>query len=147
MRVISKDCEFAEEDNMIRDKIVFRVFDRKVQECMLHNSNLSLKDAIDLCCATELSQSQLADIHKQEAIGLHEMAKEKANDCTVYRESGHSAQKCPKRKSMRSDIQCFRCKGHGHISSVCPSGSTQGTPHTIFQGTLQQAQRGGSYLK
>ena len=49
MRVIAKDCEFAEEDNMIRDKIVFGVYDKKVQERMLRNSNLSLKDAIDLC--------------------------------------------------------------------------------------------------
>ena len=41
MRVIAKDCEFAEEDNMIRDKIVFGVFDKKVLERMLRNSNLS----------------------------------------------------------------------------------------------------------
>lgn len=27
LRIIAKDCEFAEEDNMIRDMIVFRVFD------------------------------------------------------------------------------------------------------------------------
>ena len=71
-----------------------------------------------MCRAAELSQSQLADIHKQEEIGLHEMAKEKAGDCTVCGESGHSAQECPTRKSMWSDIQCYRCKDYGHISSV-----------------------------
>ena len=38
---IVKDCEVAEEDNMIRDKIVFGVFDKKVLERMLRNSNLS----------------------------------------------------------------------------------------------------------
>ena len=103
MCVIVKDCEFAEEDNMIRDKIVFRVFGKKVQERMLRNSNLSLKDAIDLCRAVDLSQSQLADIRKQEEIGLHEMKKEKADDCTLSGESGHSAKECPKRKSMRPE--------------------------------------------
>ena len=92
MCVIVKDCEFAEEDNMIRDKIVFGVFDKKVQEHMLRNSNLSLKDAIDLCRAAELSQSQLTDICKQEDIGLIEMAKEKAGDWTLRGESGHIAQ-------------------------------------------------------
>ena len=76
---------------MIRDKTVFGLFDKKVQDRMLRNSNLSLKDVIDLCRAAELSQSQLADIPKQEEIGLHEMAKDKAGDCTVCRESGHSA--------------------------------------------------------
>ena len=88
---------------MIRDKIVFGVYDKKVQERMLRNSNLSLKDAIDLCRAAELSQSQLADIRKQEEIGLHEMRKEKAGDCTVCGESGHCAQECLTRKSMRID--------------------------------------------
>ena len=123
MCVIAKDCEFAEEDNMMRDKIVFGVFNKRVQECMLRNSNLSLEDAIDLFPAAELSQCQLADIRKQEEIGSHKMKKKKAGNCTVYGESGLSAQECPTRKSMQS--QCFRCKGYGHISSVCPSGNTK----------------------
>ena len=47
MRVIAKDCEFTEED-MIPDKIVYGVFDKKVQERMLRKSDLSLKDATDM---------------------------------------------------------------------------------------------------
>ena len=96
MRVIAKDCEFEEEDNMIRDKIVFSVYDKKVQERMLRQSELSLKDAIDLCRAAELSQSQLADIRKQEHLGVNEMASEAKGtrgdrniDCYSCGETGH----------------------------------------------------------
>jgi hypothetical protein len=39
LRIIAKDCEFAEEDNMIRDMIVFYVFYKKVQERMLRTSH------------------------------------------------------------------------------------------------------------
>ena len=69
MRIIAKDCQFEEEDNMIRDKIVFSVYDKKAQECMLRQR----KDAIDLCRAAELSQSELADSPKQEHSGVNDM--------------------------------------------------------------------------
>ena len=32
LRVTAKDCEFSEEDDMLRDKIVFSVYDKKVEE-------------------------------------------------------------------------------------------------------------------
>ena len=41
--------------------------------------------------------------------------KEKASDCLVCGESGHSAKECSTRKSMQSDVQYYRCKGYGHI--------------------------------
>ena len=52
---------------MVRDKIVFSVHDKKVQERMLRKSDLTLKDAMDLCRAAESSQNQLAEIRKNEA--------------------------------------------------------------------------------
>ena len=65
MCVMAKDCEFAEEDNMTGDKIVCGAFDKKVQELMLSNSNLSLKYAHDLCHAAELSLSLYTFVHKK----------------------------------------------------------------------------------
>ena len=47
LRIIAKDCEFAEEDNMIRGIVVFRIFDKKVQERMLRKSDLTLKDSME----------------------------------------------------------------------------------------------------
>ena len=96
MRVIAKDCEFAEEDNMIRDKIVYGVFDKKVQERMLRKSDLTLKDATDMCRAAESSQSQLADIRKQEQMSVNEVSasalspvEENPNNCPLCKRPGH----------------------------------------------------------
>ena len=54
LRIIAKDCEFKEEDHMIRDKILYGVQDKKVQERMLRKSELTLQDALDLCRAAKL---------------------------------------------------------------------------------------------
>ena len=128
MRVIAKDCEFAEEDNMIRDKIVYGVFDKKVQERMLRKSDLTLKDATDMCRAAESSQSQLADIRKQEQLSVNEVSasalspvEENPNNCPLCKRPGHSFHDCPSRKTTRSEVQCYSCKGFGHMSRVCPS--------------------------
>ena len=43
LRIIAKDCEFQEEDNMVRDKVVYGVMDKKVQERMLRKSDLTLR--------------------------------------------------------------------------------------------------------
>ena len=59
LRLIAKDCEFAEEDNMIRDNIVFYVYDKRVQERMLRKSDLELKDAMEMCRSAESSQNQI----------------------------------------------------------------------------------------
>ena len=127
MRVIAKDCEFAEEDNMIRDKIVYGVSDKKVQERMLRKSDLTLKDATDMCRAAEASQTQLVEIRKQEHLAVSELShkvdkvEEGAVECSACRRPGHTVQDCPTRKTVRSQVQCYTCKGFGHMSRVCPS--------------------------
>ena len=128
VRVIAKDCEFAEEDDMIRDKIVYGVFDKKVQERMLRKSDLTLKDATDMCRAAEASQSQLVEIRKQEQIAVSEVGaagiesvEERSGVCPICKKSGHQFRDCPSRKTVRSNVQCFICGGIGHISRVCPN--------------------------
>ena len=128
LRIIAKDCEFAEEDNMIRDMIVFYVFDKKVQERMLRKSDLTLKDAMDACRAAESSQSQLAEIRQENVTSISEVGtgpgtRKKCFHCNV---TGHIAQDCPSREERKEvkEFQCFNCQGFGHRSRECPSGDS-----------------------
>ena len=73
LRVMAKDCEFAEEENMLRDKIVFSVFDKKVQECMLRKNDLKLADAMEYCRAAESSQRQIVEIRRGDVTSFNEV--------------------------------------------------------------------------
>ena len=82
---------------MIRDKLVFSVFDKKVQERMLRKSDLTLKEAMDMCRAAESSQNQLAEIRKNESTQIN----------VVH--SGANA-------SGSKQIKCHSCGPSGHLA-------------------------------
>ncbi len=53
LRTISTNCEFKDEDDQIRDRIVFGYTDNKVKERMLRESKLDLAKALEICRAAE----------------------------------------------------------------------------------------------
>ena len=141
LRIIAKDCEFTEEQNMIRDKIVFGVYDKKVQERMLRKSDLKLKDAIDTCRAAESSQNQMAEMRKQEASSVSEIGTKafgtkappapvadgsnSKGRCFVCNAHNHYARDCPKKvDGTREETKCYNCEGFGHMSRDCSSGDS-----------------------
>ena len=134
LRMIAKDCEYAEEDNMIRDNIVFSVWDKKVQERMLRKSDLTLKDAMEYCRAAESSQSQLAEIRRDDVAGINEMRNgADGRQCFHCGESGHISPNCPNKEKQ---FKCYNCNEVGHKSFDCPQGD--GYP----QRKKKNAQRG-----
>ena len=121
---MAKDCEFQEEENMIRDQIVYHVFDKAVQGRMLRNNDLKLKDACDICRAAESSQNQLNEMRKQETTPVNEMGTQGQIKCFQCNGFGHIATNCPKGSARENQPQCFNCSGYGHKSRDCPSGDS-----------------------
>ncbi len=130
LRMVARDCEFAEEDNMIRDNIVFHVFDKRVAERMLRKSELPLKDAVDICRAAESSQSQLTEIRKSDVLSVHAVSSSSGTGttnqikCFACDNYGHISRDCPSKEEVNEEVKCFNCKGVGHKSAVCPSGDS-----------------------
>ena len=58
LRTRAAKCDFKEQNNMIRDKIVFGVRDNAVQERLLREADLSLERAVDICRTAETSKMQ-----------------------------------------------------------------------------------------
>ena len=49
LHTLANACEFKEHENVIRDKIVFSIKDKHIQERLLREVKLTLKRAVDIC--------------------------------------------------------------------------------------------------
>ena len=58
LRTREANCYFKEQNNMIRDKIVFGERDNAMQERLLREADLSLERAVDMCRTAETSKMQ-----------------------------------------------------------------------------------------
>ena len=124
LRTIARDCEFdTQEDNMIRDKIVFGVHDSRVKERMLRETDLKLEKALEICRAAESTKSQMKEMcqqsHSAEQAGIHAM-KAHRNDGTSGKQ--HKDRHDTPPKDERKDFKCYNCGGSGHFSRECSSG-------------------------
>ena len=62
LRNAAVKCEFVEETEMIRDKVVFGIQDMTLKERLLRESELSLQKVMDICRAAETSRQQVRDM-------------------------------------------------------------------------------------
>ena len=124
VKTISANCDFKDEDDQIRDKIVFAYKDNKIKERMLRESSkLTLKKAMEICRAAEstrdqmksMSSSKAEDIVVQE---LRQSAREYSTDRVGNRE----------RSNTDGQFRCYNCDGIGHFSRHCPRGDSSGYP-------------------
>lgn len=60
LRQKSKDCEYGRnEDDMIRDKLVFSINDTRLKERLLRDNALTLHRATETCRSAELAKTQI----------------------------------------------------------------------------------------
>lgn len=60
LKLLVKDCEYKDADDMIRDSIVFGTKDHKARaKCIDEGSDLTLEKAINFARIQEISKAQL----------------------------------------------------------------------------------------
>ena len=67
LRTLAKACEFLENDNMIRDKIVFSMKEKGLHERLLREVDLTLKRTVDLCRSAEITKREVQSMKSAEA--------------------------------------------------------------------------------
>lgn len=77
----ARDCEFEHLTNsLIWDRILCGIMGDQVRGRLLREPDLTLNKAIDICRASELSQSQLKSLHEEFEIPVHKVTKQKQHD-------------------------------------------------------------------
>ena len=60
LKLKAQTCNFADQkDNMIRDQIVFGVYDSRIREKLLRETKLTVETAVKICLAFEVTSQQL----------------------------------------------------------------------------------------
>ena len=129
LRRLSKYCQFAATlDDMLRDRLVCGIWNRRLQQRLLAETDLTFQKALDISQAIEAAESNARDLQaKQTAksiLALNQptrrpysqgQPKSSDNQTKCYRcESSHQARECPFK-----DAESHYCKRKGHIAKVC----------------------------
>ena len=112
LRKAVKTTEYADQDDMIRDKIVMGIHSKTTQEKLLRESDLTLTKAINICRAIEISKDQ-SKILQNEAV-VHEIKRVTQKNICNFCGYSHSWQRCPARGKT-----CAKCQGRNHFANVC----------------------------
>ena len=120
LKTIASNCEFADEENMIRDQLVFGYRDQKVKERMLRESTLTLSKALEICRAAESTKSQMKSMSSD--VNQRDVNAVQGNDNERFSNNRH--------------ISCYNCTEIGHYSSDCPRGDN-------FPRGRRRSRRGG----
>lgn len=76
LKTLSSPCEYKEEDNMIRDRIVFGIRDAETKNKLLSLDNLTLEKAETLCRTKEVTDKEIQEM-TMDVANIHFMGSEK----------------------------------------------------------------------
>lgn len=145
LRKMAKACNFADEERMIRDRIVIGIKEESVREKLLERPKLTLKEAVEICRAHETSRAQNREMASTDLNRLkgkyrtstkssasdrlnhnkssphdhqenYQTKKRKCNWCG--RLSNHKKNNCP---AQVQKAQCDKCRKVGHYAVACRS--------------------------
>lgn len=128
LRRLTEHCQFGRTlEDMLRDRLVCGIQDKRIQRRLLMEPNLTYKRALDLAQAMESAEKGTQDLPSQEEepADVHGMwsagkknsrlGKEKPPEEGCYRCGGkHHPSKCYHKES-----ECLYCKKKGHLARVC----------------------------
>ncbi|CAI5681987.1 unnamed protein product [Oreochromis niloticus] len=137
LRQKSKSCEFGvNEDDMIRDKLVFSINDTRLKERLLRDNDLTLRKTIEICRSAEVAKSQIQAM--QSTTVAQDTSVDALRKTPGYIKSGHSKNKpsnnkqtvcyrCGNKHALRQcpayGATCHRCGKNNHFSKVCRAGA------------------------
>lgn len=135
LKLKAQSCEFGTlKDSMIRDQIVYGIYEKRTRERLLREAKLTLEEAERMCHATELAQHHAKTFNESNVAATHESAKvavvknktkrkvaqNKNSDNATY-----SCKRCGNKHEPRQcpayGKKCAKCNGKNHFAKQCLS--------------------------
>lgn len=131
----SSTCNFGDQkDSLIRDRIIFGIRNKKIQERLLEDDDVSLEKTVSMCRSSELSQLQVKILQEtpQEVNAVKTMrqkfrprdtSNKQKESRPMTKDEEYQCGRCGTRHKVRKcpayQKECFNCKGRGHFTKMC----------------------------
>jgi len=136
LKIKAKTCNFKElRDSMIRDQIVFGIYDKKLRERLLRESELTLDYAVQLCQSSEVARQQVKQFDganssamsfQSAAVDAISYRDRKRGNSRNFRENDNetfSCKRCGTKHKFRQcpafGKRCSKCNGLNHFAKMC----------------------------
>ena len=130
LKLLVKDCGYADPDEMVRDRVVIGCHATKTREKLIQEgSDLTLEKAIDIARTDEMSKAQLKTMTtKNPSINSVNQKKQKSHKKTKSGREKFTSKDCSrcgyqhdKGKCPAQGKRCAKCQKLNHFASVCQS--------------------------
>ncbi|UYV79424.1 hypothetical protein LAZ67_17002555, partial [Cordylochernes scorpioides] len=127
LKGLSTSCEFeSQKDSSFRDRIVYGIQDKALQERLLREPNLTLLKAIEMCKTDEISKQQIKIMQNSQNIcQIRKYEKKHSPKQNQESEKEFKCQRCGKSHRAKNcpawGKRCSKCKKMNHFSAFCKS--------------------------
>ncbi|UYV61543.1 K02A2.6-like [Cordylochernes scorpioides] len=127
LKGLSSSCEFeSQKDSLIRDRIVYGIQDKALQERLLREPNLTLLKAIEMCKTNEISKQQIKIMQNNQNIcQIRKYEKKHSPKQNQESEKEFKCQRCGKSHRAKNcpawGKRCSKCKKMNHFAAFCKS--------------------------
>ena len=118
LRQLARKCNFAEEDRMIRDRVVIGLRDDVTRQKLLEQKKLTLSQTVDICRAQEAAKTQTQAMSTSCTVDKLHASNHYSRKHQKPKRYTHEQQGSPGEK--KEVIQCGRC-GRSHRRGNCPA--------------------------
>ncbi|UYV75188.1 K02A2.6-like, partial [Cordylochernes scorpioides] len=125
LKGLSTSCEFeSQKDSLIRDRIVYGIQDKALQERLLREPNLTLIKAIEMCKTDEISKQQIKIMQNNQNIcQIRKYEKKHSPKQNQESEKEFKCQRCGKSHRAKNcpawGKRCSKCKKMNHFAAFC----------------------------
>ncbi|UYV81732.1 hypothetical protein LAZ67_20002148, partial [Cordylochernes scorpioides] len=127
LKGLSTSCEFeSQKDSLIRDRIVYGIQDKALQERLLREPNLTILKAIEMCKTDEISKQQIKIMQNNQNIcQIRKYEKKHSPKQNQESEKEFKCQRCGKSHRAKNcpawGKRCSKCKKMNHFVAFCKS--------------------------